>query len=266
MLKKKLRSLDANVSANQKQSSKMVDIKDKSGNSIEDFFNEYGAKVLDEFLSQANHSHFLQYDKDYQDNKEIYSLDFIDRLNHFMRNLELAPSKDQEYFYDIMNQNYVREIKKAIEDKIYDLETEIEDLKSSLKTRMVITKNTNTSAFTSSVFEEDNYVLRESNPYTKEKVNDLINELAAGKNPDKYHQEFITEYKRYYKEEFRKQIKNTVKVPNYELAKDDVEKKAMEAEYRDKIRITEERADEEFEYLLKLFSFFTPRKKNSHTR
>jgi hypothetical protein len=257
MLSKKMRSLDANTTANQKQSSKLSQIQDKNGNPIEDIINKYGDVVLQEFVSSND-----EYDK-YMPSKDQEKLLLLSQgftTEVFVRNLELATSDIQETFYDTINVLYLDYVKKEKEAGTYDLETEIKDLRASIKNRGIISKGANTSPFNSSVYEEDDYILNEDKPLTKEKVDELIMDMAKGQDPDTYYNNFLSDFQKHYKDNQIEEAKKSIDAPDYELAKDEQERKEMESEYELRIQVKLQKLEEEHEEILELLKALKPRR------
>lgn len=252
MLVKKLRSLDANTTANQKQSSKLSQIRDSFGNEIEDIVNKYGDECLTEFLSVPDNDEYQKYmPTDSQGKINAMAGEYI--IEVFVRNLEVSLSNEQEYFYNTVNALYIAKKKQLIEEGQYDLETNIVDLKASIKTRVMVSKGQNTNAFNSSVYEEDDYVLAEDKPLTKDKVEDLVRELAKGQDPDEYYEAFLTDYKNHFKNERLKEVAEAVSVPDYSLAKNEQDKLEMEAEYNMRVQNALSRAKNEYNAVLAIF-------------
>ena len=247
MLVRKLRSLDANTTANQKQSAKLSAIKDSFGNDIEDVINKYGDEVLNEFISDtANESYEKYMPKDEQGKLAELSNSFI--IEVFVRNLELSLSDEQEYFYNTINALYIQKKENLGAD--FDLETNIVDLKASIKTRVLISKGLNTNPFNTSVYEEDDYVLADDKPYELEKVNDLVLEYAKGQDPDQFYEDFLADYKKHYQEVSIRETIESIKVPDYESAVDEMDKMKMEAEYNLKIKSALIRLEDEHNAVL----------------
>jgi hypothetical protein len=170
-------------------------------------------------------------------------------IEMFVRNLELSLSEEQEYFYNTINALYTSLVEAYKEAGTYDLETNIVDLKASIKTRTVVSKGVNTNAFNSPVYEEDDYVLAEDKPYTKEKVEDLIQELAKGQDPEQFYEDFIADYKNQFQTTL-KEVRESVKLPDYSLAKDEMQKMQMEAEYNLRVQSALNRAENEYNDVL----------------
>jgi hypothetical protein len=230
MLAKKMRSLDANTTANQKQSSKLSQIQDKFGNPVEDIMNEYGEDVLTEFLSSPENDKYKQY-LPTDDEAKLQKLTNELIIEAFCRRLELAYSEDQEEFYDTINPLYIEYTNKLKEAGTYDLETSTKDLKGAIKNRAIISRGADTSPFNASVYEEDDYVLAEDRPLPKDRVEDMIVKLAQGNDPKEHYAEFLKDFQTHYKEYQIPKVRESVAIPDYKLAKDELEREMMRAEY-----------------------------------
>ena len=258
MLVRKMRSLDANTTGNQKQSAKLSTIKDSFGNEIQDVINKYGDECLDEFVQNNDKVKFAD-DRivDYSKYMPTTDQDSLGKLSSsyvietFVRNLEVAFSDEQEYFYNTINALYIQLKEKYGTE--FDLETNIVDLKAAIRTRVVVSKGENTNPFNTSVYEEDDYVLAEEKPYTREKVEELVLSLSGGKDPEENFMEFLEDYENHFKEVHLKEVEESVTKPNYKDAKDKEEKKEMEAEYELRVRAAKERAINEFSAILQVF-------------
>lgn len=250
MLIKKLRSLDANITANQKQSSELTSIKDSFGNDIKDVINKYGDEVLDDFMSiELNSERYGQFmPTDEQGVIREMTGEYL--IETFVRNLEMGLSDEQEYFYNSINALYVDLENKLKESGEYDLETNIIDLKASIKTRLLVSKGGDTNPFDAPVYIEDDYVLAEDKPYSKDKVEGLVLSLAGGKEPDAAYLDFVSDYKKHYAEHVVAEVKDSILVPDYSLAKDEMERMKMEAEYDLKVNRALARAKDEYESVL----------------
>jgi hypothetical protein len=250
MLTRKLRSLDANTTANQKQSSKLSQIRDSFGNPIEDVINKYGDECLQEFISVPENDNYIQY-MPTEEQEGIGKLSDSFAIESFVRNLEISLSKEQEYFYNTINALYT----KLKEDKgdDFDLETNIVDLKAAIKTRVMISKGLDTNPFNTSVYEEDDYALAEEKPYINEKVQDLVRELAENKDADEFYQEFLADYKKHFREIHLEDVKKSIKEPDYNLAKNEEDRIEMEAEYQLRIDNAINRAKDEYNAVIGVF-------------
>ena len=258
MLVRKMRSLDANTTGNQKQSAKLSTIKDSFGNEIQDVVNKYGDECLDEFVQNNDKVKFaddriVDYSKymPTTDQESLGKLSSSYIIETFVRNLEIAFSDEQEYFYNTINALYIQLKEKYGTE--FDLETNISDLKAAIRTRVVVSKGENTNPFNTSVYEEDDYVLSEEKPYNKEKVEELVLSLSGGKDPEEVFNEFLEDYEKHFKEVHLKEVEEAVTKPNYKDAKDKEEKKEMEAEYELRVRAAKERAVAEYSAIMQVF-------------
>jgi len=251
MLVRKLRSLDANTTANQKQSAKLSQIRDGAGNEILDVINKYGDECLQEFISVPENQDYTKYmPTDAQEKLGALSGGGL-VIESFIRNLEIGLSEEQEKFYNVINELYAALKKQKEEAGEYDLETNIVDLKAAIKTRVLVSKGINTNPFNTSVYEEDDYVLAEDKPYNREKVESLIIELSKGQDPDEFYGDFLEDYKANFLVHV-KQVAASIKLPDYDLARDEMQKMEMEAEYELRVKNAVTRATEEYEAVLSI--------------
>jgi len=243
MLVRKLRSLDANTTGNQKQSQKLSTIRDSQGNEIEDVINQYGDECLEEFLSTPGNEEYLQY------SREEKSRNFDEfEIQAFIRKLELAFCEQQEKFFNVINALYTK-LKEDKGGKFDDLETNLVDLKAVIKTRIQKSKGADTSPFNSSVYIEDDYVLAQDKPYTKEKVEELVYTLSNNQDPTEFYKKFIEDYKKY-SEEHIKEIVDSIPKPDYDSAKGKAEKQLMKEEYEAKKVYITEKATKDYQTTL----------------
>jgi hypothetical protein len=247
MLTRKLRRLDANTTANQKQSAKLSAFVDKEGKQVEDTINQYGDECLSEFLKIDDNKIYLKYQATEAQKKISGISDGAFEIEHFLRNLELASSEEQAYFYNTLNAMYLS--MKEEKGGFLDLETKLIDLKGQIRTRLLLSKGSdvNPNPFNASVYIEDNYVFAEDKPYTIEKVQDLVLELSKGKDPDEFCNDFSADYKKHFYEVRLVELKNAVKIPDYASAKDWQEEDAMKAAYESKLKDVQISAEQEFE-------------------
>lgn len=250
MLVRKLRSLDANTTANQKQSAKLSSLRDSFNNPIEDVINVYGDECLQEFISSPDNEKYAQYMPN-QSQEALGALSNSYAIEIFVRNLELSLSDEQEYFYNTVNALYIR-LKDELGDN-FDLETSLVDLRAAIKTRLVVSKGDDTSPFNSSVYEEDDYVLSEDKPYKLEKVTDMVLQLSKGGDAGEFYESFLADFQKHFKEEHIQDVINGVHVPDYSFARDEMEKMLMEAEYKLKIKNAVSRAKDEFNEMMNVF-------------
>lgn len=203
MLRRKLRSLDANTTGNVKQSAKASQILDKEGNEIEDMSNKYGYECLMDFVKEAGNERFygLVANEWYEDAKSPE-----DKFETYLREVEKLPCADQEDFYNRMNSNYIKLKNRLIEADEWDLDTTIEDLKTSTLNKKILYQGNDDNEFTKSVYIEDKYITPKGKPYTKEELEDRIIELAKTKDLTKYHNDLLDEFDAYMSAEIDKMV------------------------------------------------------------
>lgn len=207
MFRKKLRKLDANISANQTQSSQASEILDANGNAIQDLFNQYGFETFkDDFI----------YDPAYSDYKEIFDEmmegqrantfagqgeedEFnAETFNKFVRELELHPADFQETFFNVMNARYIDHVEKLKQTGDYQLELVAKNYKAAVKQRVVTRLNSGSTVFSMPLFLEDDYTLEETKAWEKDKVtakaDKLSNDIAPGATKTEMHRTLLLDF------------------------------------------------------------------------
>jgi hypothetical protein len=204
MLKRKLRSLDANTSGNVKQSAKASEIKDRNGHIIEDISNKYGLKIIYEFVSEPNNQKY----------KDIVSKGWFngsasddELVEQFTRALEKMACTDQEDFYNEINTRYVNYKSYLVDKGEWDLETNIETLDASIRNKRVLFYGNDYNEFTKSVYIEDKFINPKGVPFTKEEVLDEISQKLNGKTEMEYHADLLEDFDNYAREQVDELIK-----------------------------------------------------------
>jgi hypothetical protein len=186
-LKRKLRRLDANVAANQTQNSNMVAIKDKVGEPIEDIFNIYGEEAFQRLINDSDNILFRDVYDSMTRNwaNDVFSDEYVsegnvtqDVLTPYTRELEIYDCKVQEDFYDAMNVIYKTVVNEHDQAGTYQLELDTEDLRASVRTRVVRQMNNGKTEFSKPLFVEDKYCLERKRLWSKEKVDSEITRMA----------------------------------------------------------------------------------------
>jgi len=225
MLRKKLRKLDANVSADQTASSKSAEITDPQGNVIHDIYNKYGYDVfMRDFIPDENNLVFSTILEGLRASQRPSGSDAtnvirttdsgenvvesgeaeqedanIETFNAFIRELELYPSALQLSFFNQMNQLY--ELEKTNLEALgqYQEELRPKNYKAVLRQRVVKMINSGESIFSLPLFLTDYYTLDDSVPYTKEKIDRKIVDLCVWDGqkiaPLDFHRRFIDDFR-----------------------------------------------------------------------
>lgn len=265
MLQKKLKSLDANTSSNQKQSDKILH--------VEDFLNKYGDKIVTEYLKENEEVNTLLGDPlDFEGGATIPE----DVAHKVSGRVAVLSTKQQTEFYMEINQRYNDYVEYLKQVGEYDLEVEALNLEAkTIKANIVKVGIGGRSVFgDDSILETvEANVLRK--PFTKEELENLIEGELKGENArmvsDKQFQQYafwafnkhtkdIQENVAYY-ENLIKHIpfeKAIAKLPQEEklaaiLAR---EKELQDTCVKQSQKITE-RADNQTNYFKRIFEAFT---------
>jgi hypothetical protein len=207
MFRKKLRKLDANTSADQTASSKTSEITDAKGNAIEDIFNHYGFEVFKKdfidlpdnlaYYEIFNNMDFRSKAVSQEEEAEVDEIN-IERFDSFVKELELYPSKFQEYFFDEMNEKYIQEKNRLIAQGEYQAELEAQNYKASLKQRVVTQLNSGSTVFSLPLFIADYYTLESKRAWSKDRVDQKAAELSVWNGqplqPNEFYANFIEDY------------------------------------------------------------------------
>lgn len=196
MLRKKLRKLDANTSADQTASAKTSEITDYRGMPIEDIFNNYGygvfvnqfikdpanvfyADILNglKFMGAAAQSSATKAASSGQAAEETEVK--LEQFNTFIRELELYPVVIQESFFNQMNTLYAVEKANLVALGEWQEELRAKNYKASLKERIVRQLNSGDTIFSMPLFEADYYTLDDFIPKSKDWVEKKMKELAV---------------------------------------------------------------------------------------
>jgi hypothetical protein len=255
MLAKKLRKLDANTTGNQKQSKALSQIIDSEGNPVEDIINKYGDEVLNEFLEdEQNNEIYGRYKlKDEDKGRALLSGEL--QIESFIRQLELAPAAEQEFFFDSANILFKQIVEDKKSKKIYDLETELIDLQAAIINRLVLKQGDNTSPFNTSIFIEDNKALVQDIPMEKSQVDEYIKKLAGGQDPDENYKSIKDDLSKE-QENHIAEVVEAIQQPDYKSAKTKEEKDLLKQEYEAKVASVKEKLGKDYVRLKALFEFF----------
>lgn len=181
MLKKKLKSLDANTSSNQKNSESIL----KSN----DFLNKYGDRVVAEYLDDNKKvNQALGYPL-VKANGDIVTDGAAMKVSG---RVAILKSKDQKVFYDEVLDQYHLFVENKIESGEYDLEVEIMNLKArTIERKVIIDGKGGNSSFGTSTFEEHCEVNELKKPYTSKELIDALEKELDGKSKEAYSQAWI---------------------------------------------------------------------------
>jgi hypothetical protein len=150
---------------------------------------------------------------------------------------------DQEIFYDTMNDAYIKFKQKKEEDGEWDIDTDIEDLKSSTFNKKLLFQGNNENEFTKSVYIEDKYIQSKGKVFSKEELISTINELTDGKRNDVWHSMVLDEFDSY-SEQTIVEIKENYGEPDLTNATTEEQKEKIITQHNEKIAIAVNHANE----------------------
>lgn len=192
MLQKKLKSLDANTTSNQKQSTKILD--------VPDFLNKYGDKIVKDYLLENKEVNDLLDDPLHLKNSKAdsgsnESQTLEDAAHKVSGRVAVLSTKMQQDFYNEIAERYNDYVEYLKQIGDYDLEVEAMNLEAETVSAKVIKMGKGSD----SAFGEDSTletvranVLKK--PFTKTELENLISESLKGKDPHKLQDELIEEY------------------------------------------------------------------------
>jgi hypothetical protein len=198
MLQKKLKSLDANTSSNQKNSKKLLD--------YVDFLNKYGDKVVLEYLTENTTLNRQLGDPLKIESEEATITE--DAAHRVTGRVAILPVKDQEEFYKQIIERYTNMVELLQQTGEYDLEVETLDLKATtLSTKTLIVGKGGQSPFSSDSILEKCEVNNLRKPFTRIEVEKLVEESLSGKTKYEIRDELITNLEAGNKSELENELK-----------------------------------------------------------
>lgn len=177
MLQKKLKSLDANTTSNQKQSTSVID--------VSDFLNKYGDEVVVEYLKENPDVNRLIDDPlgligTDDDDKQS---DVSDKAHKVSGRIAILSVKQQADFYNEMHTRYVSLIEYLNQVGENDLEVESINLEAETISKQIkIAGKRGGSAFSRDTILEQCKVNNLKKPFKKIELVELIKQSLADKN------------------------------------------------------------------------------------
>lgn len=271
MLQKKLKSLDANTTSNQKSSTKILD--------VPDFLNKYGDRIVAEYLKENPAVNMLLDDPLRISDREVEGAELEDAAHKVSGRVAVLSTKMQQEFYNEISTRYSEYVEYLKQIDEYDLEVEAMNLQAeTIASRTVIVGKGGQSEFgDDSVLETVMAnVLRK--PFSRNELENLLNESLQGKDPLAQQREIIDEYEKFMAGLLQQEIQEnekhyeevTAEVPNEKKLKKILEKEGQ-ASYQSAIESrtkelqkaksdSEEKIRKTFanrqQYLNSTFSFF----------
>ena len=255
MLRKKLRSLDANTTSSQQTSQRVLD--------VDDFLNRYGDEIVFKFL-EAHPAFNVSIGDPAGINKEGEP-DKQNLAHRASGRVAILTVKEQEGFYEQITSTYESEIDYLKQTGEYDLEVQTLNLEAETITREIaIVGSGGLSAFGRNTILEKNEVNILKKPMKAAEIKGMIKELmvdAKGTkvNAKEYTEKLRDEFKEYIIEQNNTDLHalNERFVKKIEEA-DEEQKKQFEQERNDRDAEIRKGYDRKTEYLSQYFEEFIP--------
>lgn len=179
MLQKKLKSLDANTTSNQKQSTKILD--------VPDFLNKYGDKLVKEYLGENPAINALLDDPLHLENSSADSSDYSlteEAAHKVSGRVAVLSTRMQQEFYNEISQRYTDYVEYLQQIGDYDLEVEAMNLQAeAVRSRIVKMGNGSDSAFGHDSVLETVQANVLKKPFTAAELDNLLTESVQGREP-----------------------------------------------------------------------------------
>jgi protein strawberry notch len=201
MLKKKLKSLDANTTSNQKSS--------KSQLESDDFLNKYGDKVVRQYmLENPDLNKALDNPLKFEGKESDESPSEGDASKVSGRVAVLSVQEQEKFYNDVIERynDYVEYLKQADE---YDLEVEILNLKAeTIEKSVVIAGKGGRSVFGNDTFLEKCECNVLKKPYRKQELEKLITKHLDGQQADGINNNIIESHEKHVQKKLDEDIKD----------------------------------------------------------
>ncbi len=203
MLQKKLKSLDANTTSNQKSSTKILD--------VPDFLNKYGDRIVAEYLKENPEVNTLLDDPLGLAQKEVDTAELEDAAHKVSgRVAVLSTAMQQDFYLEISNRysEYVEYLRQIGE---YDLEVEAMDLQAETQSsRTVIVGKGGTSEFGDDSILETVMANVLKKPFTRQELNNLLTESLQGKEGKELQNATKLEYESFIEGQLNREVADNI--------------------------------------------------------
>ncbi|HQQ95742.1 MAG TPA: strawberry notch family protein [Cyclobacteriaceae bacterium] len=203
MLQKKLKSLDANTTSNQKSSTKILD--------VPDFLNKYGDRIVAEYLKENMEVNMLLDDPLGLATREVDGVDLEDAAHRVSGRVAVLSTAMQQDFYNEISNRYNEYVEYLKQIGEYDLEVEAMDLQTETKSmRPVIVGKGGTSEFGDDSILETVMANVLKKPFTTQELGNLLAEALQGRDGREIQKEVTLEYEGHIEEQLKKEIADNV--------------------------------------------------------
>jgi hypothetical protein len=261
MTMKKLKSLDANTTSNQKQSKGVLD--------VPEFFNKYGNQVVIEYLQENPDIIEMIGDPLKMASKEdLEPSSPEDAALRVSGRIAILPVADQEKFYNEISEQYNKQLEYLNEAGINDLEVTSLPLKAkTLAEKVTIVGKGGKSAFGDDTYLEEVEVDVLKKPMKRADINEQIKELA-GDDPEahtnklyeqatEYEDKMMAELERKSDEDLEKALEN---LKSKEYSEEEMSEAIQATKDAFTTKLASKKKNEQFriEYVKSLIRFFRP--------
>jgi predicted RNA methylase len=203
MLQKKLKSLDANTTSNQKSSTKILD--------VPDFLNKYGDRIVAEYLKENPEVNRLLDDPLGIATREIDGAELEDASHKVSGRVAVLSTAMQQDFYNEISTRYNEFVEYLKQVGDYDLEVEAMDLQAeTISSRPVIVGKGGTSEFGDDSILETVMANVLKKPFSRQELNNLLTEVLQGKDGKQHQTELKAEYESFVDEQLKRDIGDNV--------------------------------------------------------
>ncbi len=203
MLQKKLKSLDANTTSNQKSSTKILD--------VPDFLNKYGDRIVAEYLKENLEVNTLLDDPLGLATREVDGTELEDAAHRVSGRVAVLSTAMQQDFYNEISNRYNEYVEYLKQIGEYDLEVEAMDLQTETQSsRAVIVGKGGTSEFGDDSILETVMANVLKKPFSRQELNNLLVESLQGKDGRELQKEVKLEYEGYMEEQLNREIAENV--------------------------------------------------------
>lgn len=205
MLQKKLKSLDANTTSNQKQSEELLDARQV------DFLNKYGDQIVVEYLKE--HPLINMQLGDPLGLAELSGdetpKNITDSAHKVSGRVAILSVKEQENFYTELAQRYISLVEYLKQTQEYDLEVSSMNLEAeTLEKEIVVVGKGGESVFGRHSILEKVRMNNLKKPYKKAEIDLMIKETLGDYTPEKLKESTIEKYERFVKSNLENDIKD----------------------------------------------------------
>lgn len=191
MLQKKLKSLDANTTSNQKQSTKILD--------VPDFLNKYGDKVVKEYLLENKEINELLGDplhiKESKGEESKSEEETEDAAHRVSGRVAVLSTQMQADFYTEITERYNDYVDYLKQIGEYDLEVEALNLQTeTTETSIIKMGKGGESAFGDDSILEKVQANILKKPFKKVELENLLKEALGNKNPEEHKRVLLDDF------------------------------------------------------------------------